>query len=372
MKRVMGIINLYESEAAIQEITVHRPLAAVPFAGRYRLIDFVLSSMVNSGIQNVGILLKSKSRSLMDHLRSGKEWDLARKSDGLFILPSDGASAEAGKGQGDVESFHHHLDYIESSRQQYALVSGSHFVCNMNYRKVLQFHENTGADITIVYKELDPANDDLSGCTVLETASDGRVADLAVNPARYSSSKVSLAMYLLRKELLMDLISGCYARGGVDLLKDGIIKNLVHLNVYGYQYCGFVARIHSVSSYYRHNMELLRPDKWQELFVKSGLIYTKVKDAVPAKYQEQAQVSNVMIANGCVIEGKVENSVLFRDVRVDKGACIRNSIIMQKCQIGENALIENVICDKDVVITTGKWLKGDQNYPLVIEKGTVI
>lgn len=371
MKRVMGIINLYESEAAIQELTAHRPLAAVPFAGRYRLIDFVLSSMVNSGIQNVGILLTHKSRSLMDHLRSGKEWDLARKRDGLFILPSGNVQG-AGKGHGDVESFQQHLDYIEKSRQQYALVCGSHFICNMNYRKVLQYHENTGADITLVYQEQDLSRDDFRGCTVLETAGDGRVTDLAVNPARPGSSKVSMTMYLLRKELLIDLISGCYARGGADFLKDGIIKNLALLNVYGYQYSGFAARIHSVSSYYRHNMELLRPEKWQELFAKAGLIYTKVKDAAPAKYKEQAQVSNAMVANGCVIEGSVENSVLFRDVKIHKGACVRNSIIMQKCEIGENALIENAICDKEVVITTGKWLKGDQSYPLVIEKGTVI
>ncbi|QJW45212.1 glucose-1-phosphate adenylyltransferase subunit GlgD [bacterium BFN5] len=372
MKRVMGIINLYENEALIQEITEHRPLAAVPFAGRYRLIDFILSSMVNSGIQNIGILVKNKSRSLMDHLRSGKEWDLARKRDGLFILPAAHTIAGAGKGNGDVENFQHNLDYIESSRQKYVLISNSHTICNMNYRKVFQFHENTGADITMVYKEQDPGSEDFTGCTLMETTEDGRVVDLAVNPAKYTSSKVSMDMYLMKKELLVDIINGCYARGGVDFLKDGLIKNLDRLKIYGYQHRGFVARINSVASYYRHNMELLKPEKWQELFVKSGLIYTKVKDEAPAKYKENAQVSNAMVANGCIIEGNVENSVLFRGVKVHKGACVKNSIIMQKCEIAANAMVENVICDKDVMITTGKWLKGDQTYPLVIEKGTVI
>ncbi|MEG6585395.1 glucose-1-phosphate adenylyltransferase subunit GlgD [Dendrosporobacter sp. 1207_IL3150] len=372
MKRVMGIINLYENEELIQEITEHRPLAAVPFAGRYRLIDFTLSSMVNSGIQNVGILLRSKSRSLMDHLRSGKEWDLARKRDGLFILPPAQASSGAVKGNGDIENFYHNLDYIESSRQKYVLISNSHTVCNMNFRKAFQFHENTGADITIVYKEQEKDSEDFTGSTVLATTDDGRVIDLAVNPAKVNGGKISMDMYLMRKELLVDIINGCYARGGVDLLKDGLIKNIDSLKIYGYQHKGFVARINSIASYYRHNMELLKPEKWQELFMKSGLIYTKVKDEAPAKYKENAKISNAMVANGCIIEGEVENSVLFRGVKVNKGACIRNSIIMQKCEIAENAIIENVICDKDVIITNGKWLKGDQRYPLVIEKGTVI
>ncbi len=372
MKRVMGIINLHENESLIQEITVHRPLAAVPFAGRYRLIDFILSSMVNSGMQNIGILVKNKSRSLMDHLRSGKEWDLARKRDGLFILPPAHTITGAGNGYGDIGNFHHHLDYIESSPQKHVLISSSHTICNMNYRKVFQFHENTGADITMVYNEQPADRDELSLCTWMETTEDGRVIDLALHPGKHKGSKVSMDMYLMKKELLVDIISGCYARGGVDFLKDGIIKNLERLNIFGYAHRGFVARINSVSSYYQHNLELLKPDKWQELFVKSGLVYTKVKDEAPAKYKENARVSNAMVANGCIVEGTVENSVLFRGVKVHKGACIKNSIIMQKCEIAANAVLENVICDKDVLITTGKWLKGDQTYPLVIEKGTVI
>jgi len=372
MSNVMGLINLCENEELIQEITETRPLAAVPFAGRYRLIDFILSSMVNSGIHNVGILLGNKSRSLMDHLRSGKEWDLARKSDGLFILPPAQITHSGGTGRGDIENFYTHLDYIESSRQQYVLISGTHNVCNINYRKIFQFHENTGADITIVYKEQTGEPEDIDYGTVLETTEDGRVIDIAVNPAQVMSRNISMNMYIISRDLLVDLVKGCYARGGVDLLKDGIIRNLDRLRVYGFPYKGYVARIHSVSSYYHHNMELLKPEKWQELFQKSGLVYTKVKDEAPAKYKENAKVSNAMIANGCVIEGRVENSVLFRGVKVHKGAYIKDSIIMQKCEIAENAIIENVICDKDVRITTGKWLKGDRKYPLVIEKGTVI
>lgn len=370
MQDVMGIINLNENEEMLREITRHRPLAAVPFAGRYRLIDFMLSSMVNSGIQNVGILVQQKYRALMDHLRSGKEWDLARKRDGLFILPP--AQAKPSGCKGDIENFYNNLDYITSSRQQYVLLAGSAMVCNLNFRKAFQFHQNSKADITMIYKEQELEEADLKHSTIIECSPNGRVIDIAVNPAKATSRKVSMEMYIMSKQLLLDLVTASAARGGTDLLIDGILKNLGQIHISGYQYKGFMARIHSIPSYYKHNMELLKSDKWHDLFFKSGPVYTKVKDEAPVKYKESAQVKNAMIANGCVIEGTVENSILFRGVRVKPGAYVKDSIIMQKCEIGENAKVENVICDKDVSITAGKWLKGEDNYPMVIEKGTVI
>jgi glucose-1-phosphate adenylyltransferase len=371
MQNVMGIVNLNEKEELLWEITRHRPLAAVPFAGRYRMIDFILSSMVNSGMQNVGILVRHKYRALMDHLRSGKEWDLARKHDGLFILPP-AQSTSGGGVYGDIENFYANLDYIESSRQKDVIITGSGMVCNINYRKAYQFHENTKADVTVIYKEQDSETEDFCRCTLLECDATGLVTDMAVNPVRPISRKVSMEMYILSKELLMDLVTGCTARGGTDFLRDGLMKNLGTLKIYGYAYKGFLARIYSISSYYRHSIELLKPDKWKELFFKSGPVYTKVKDEAPVKYKENASVRNAMIANGCVIEGTVENSILFRGVTVRRGAQVRDSIIMQKCSIGENAKIENVICDKDVSISAGKFLKGEQTCPVVVGKGSVV
>ncbi|HEY3425875.1 MAG TPA: glucose-1-phosphate adenylyltransferase subunit GlgD [Negativicutes bacterium] len=371
MKNVLGLINLNESEEYVTEITKHRPLAAVPFGGRYRLIDFVLSSMVNSGIQNVGILLRHKHRSLMDHLRSGKEWDLARKYEGLFILPPAPGMCFGENSRADIENFYHHLNYLANCRQKYVLITGSNMICNINYHRAFKFHQDMQADITILYKENNEENDCLQG-TLLEVEPDGRVVDIAIHPPTMTGNKISMEMYIMERTLLMDLIAGCNARGGSDLVKDGFIKHLAKLKVYGYQHKGYLARIHSIKSYYRHNMELLKSEKWQDLFFKSGPVYTKVKDEAPVKYKEGAKVSNTMIANGCIIEGRVENSVLFRGVKVSKGAYIKDSIIMQKTIIAENAIVENVICDKDVQITSGKWLKGDKNFPLVVEKGTVI
>lgn len=371
MQNVMGIINLNDGQELLKELTQFRPLAAVPFGGRYRLIDFILSNMVNSGMQNVGILVQDKYRALMDHLRSGKEWDLARKRDGLFILPPGKSQYLGGDYRGNVNNFYENLDYIESSRQQYVLISGSHIICNLSYRKAFKFHQEMGADITLLYKEHN-AEEELIQDGIVECQGNGLITDFAINPSNPLSRKASLEMYIMKKDLLVALIKDCHARGGLDFIKDIVIKNIGTLKIYGYQYKGYVARVDSVNSYYKHNMELLKPEKWEELFFKSGLVYTKVKDEAPVKYKENARVSNAMIGNGCIIEGRVENSILFRGVTVHKGAYIKNSIVMQKCDIAENAVIENVICDKNVRITNGKWLKGETNYPLVIEKGSVI
>ena len=371
MQNVMGIINLNDGQELLTELTKGRPFAAIPFGGRYRMIDFILSNMVNSGMQNVGILVQDKYRALMDHLRSGKEWDLARKRDGLFILPPGKSQHSGDNERGNVEKFYNNLDYIESSRQQYVLIAGSHIICNFSYRKAFKFHQDVGADITLLYKEYG-GNEELKPSGIIECQGDGLITDIAINPSKPISRKVSLEMYIMKKELLVDLIKNCQARGGLDFIKDILIKNSNTLKVYGYQYKGYAARIDCVKSYYKHNMELLKPEKWEELFFKSGLVYTKVKDEAPVKYKENARVSNALIANGCIIEGCVENSILFRGVTVSKGAYIKDSIVMQKCDIAEDAVIENVICDKNVRITRGKWLKGEKNYPLVIEKGTVI
>lgn len=373
MKNIMGLINLHESNDMLREITNYRPLAAIPFAGRYRLIDFVLSNFINSGITNVGILSAGNSRSLMDHIRSGKEWDLARKRDGLFILPSHQTGNVQGAFPNDLADFFSNLDYIRSSRQRFVLLSGSRAVLNINYEPAYRFHLEKGADITVLYKEYEETEvRQLMGATMLETASDGRIVDMEIAPVKARSNKLSLEMYLLERQLLVDLIDASLSRGGTNVARDCFIKNLDTLKIYGFPFEGYLARIDSIQNYFDHSMKLLQPEIWQELFFANGSIYTKVKDEAPAKYQRDASVKSSLVANGSVIAGQVENSVLFRGVKVHRDARVTNSIIMQKGEIGPGAVIENVICDKDVKITAGKKLKGEWNHPIVIEKGTVI
>lgn len=373
LKNMMGLINLHEDQEAFREITKHRPLGAIPFAGRYRLIDFVLSNFINSGITNVGILSAGNSRALSDHIRSGKEWDLARKRDGLFILPSWQTGNVQGAFPNDLADFFTNLDYIKSSRQRFALISGSRAVCNINFETAYSFHLERAADITVLYKEYsDTEIRQLAGATMFETAADGRIIDIEICPVKARRNKVSMEMYLLDRQLLADLIDASVSRGGTNFVRDCIVKNLGNLKIYGCPFNGYLARIDSMQSYFDHSMKLLTPEIWQEIFFANGSIYTKVKDEAPAKYQQDALVRSSLVANGSVIAGKVENSILFRGVKIHKDARVTNSIIMQKGEIGPGAVIENVICDKDVKITAGKKLKGEANHPIVIEKGIVI
>lgn len=366
MQQVMGVITFNESQGDLKELTKHRPLAALPFAGRYRIIDFILSSMVNSGIQNVGVLVEDKYRALMDHLRSGKEWDLARKQDGLFILPPAKSSSGIA---GSMENVYQHLDYLESSRQSHVLLAGTQVIGNLDYRKVFRFHEEQQADITLLYREQNEGA--VPSTLVMDCREDGCITGLKLGAARLPA-KVSLDMYLMKKQLLMDLARQCRQSGAGDFVQDVLLKQEGNLKLAGYAHKGYAARMDSLQHYYRHNMELLKLERWEELFFKSGLIYTKSKDDAPVKYKAGARVSGSMIANGCVIDGHVENCILFRGVEVGKGAYIKNSIIMQGGRIGADCHLEHVICDKNVIISQGQRLAGNGEQPLVLEKGRIL
>lgn len=373
MKNIMGIINLRDDNNYLTELTHHRPLVAVPIAGRYRIIDFVLSNMVNSGISNVGILTENKGSSLAGHLGSGKDWDLDRKRDGLFLLHPDYSQYPMGNHKWDFRHFSSHLEYINYSRQKYVIIASGNVICNIDYTEAVAFHQKNHADITVLYKECsEQEKSDFDNCTTIDMKKDGRVVDMHMSPGKARGNKVAMEIYIMEKSLLIDLINTCIARGEYDMVKDGIIKNLANLKIYGYPYQGYLAKINSVQSYYKHSLDLIKPEIWKELFFNPGLIYTKIKDTAPAKYSEYTDVKNSLVANDCVIEGKVENSILFRGVKVGKGTVVKNSIIMAKCIIDENVILENVISDKETYITKEKRLKGEHNYPMVIRKKSVI
>lgn len=371
MKEVMGIINLMENEDFLKEITDHRPVAAVPFGGRYRLIDFVLSNMVNSGIRNIGLIVQHRYRALMDHLGRGKDWDLDRKRDGLFFLPPP-QNYYYSCNRWDLRHLQTHLDYINYSRQKYILVAGSNMLCNIDYRDAFKFHLAMNADITVIYKDMENSIENLSQYQLIQTAEDGRVIEIEIRPERVKSTKVSMEMFLIKKSLLLDIVDQCYSKGECDFIRDVLIKNLNRLRIYGYPYLGYLANIDSVQNYYNYSMDLLKPEVWQKLFFDPGLIYTKPKDGAPTKYSDDCLVKNALIANDCIIEGVVENSIIFRGVKIHKGAHVKDSIIMQVCEVMENAVLENVIADKEVIITKNRHLKGEENFPLVIKKKTVI
>jgi glucose-1-phosphate adenylyltransferase len=370
MNNVLGIINLSINQPLLHELTYSRTTATVPFGGRYRLIDFVLSNMVNSGINNVAVLTHNSFRSVLDHLGSGKEWDLDRKQRGLFILPA--ANTNSTTFNGDLQNFHGHLEYFSRSTEEYVIISSSHMICNIDYNEVVEAHIQKNADITLVYKEMDSTRDDLSSLIIVDVSKDNRVVRMTENHLEHDGNKVFMRMIVIKKDLLVELVKKSVTQNYYDLVRHVIIRNLHSLNVYAYEFTGYLAIINSIHNYYKYSMNLLKPQIWKSLFFQPGLIYTKVKDEPPVEYTEGASVKNSLVANGCIIEGTVENSILFRGVKVRQGAVIKNSIVMQKCVIESDSSLDYVILDKDVFVSTGNRLEGEPQIPMVLTKSSSV
>lgn len=367
MSNIIGIINTVNEQDRLEELTYHRCIASVPFGGRYRLVDFILSSMVNSGITNVAVLAHTKYRSLMDHLGSGKEWDLDRKRSGLFILPPVNEGMEAIKG--DLHALYGHRDFLYRSSEEFVLITRSHMVCNIDFSDLQHHHVTMGADITVMYKETEEPG---AMTRRLITNAKGKVTSVRERNGWQQGNKVSMEIFFLRKSLLLQLMENALAEGHDNLVRDAFLKNMDHLNIYGYRYQGYLGVVNTLQSYYKHSMNMLNPSIWRELFFQPGLVYTKIKDEPPTRYQSSSKTRNCLVANGCVIEGNVENSILFRGVKVQKGATVKNSIILQNGIIHENADIEHVILDKEVIIGAGRILKGHDLAPFIAVKKKVI
>jgi glucose-1-phosphate adenylyltransferase len=366
---MMGVINLIHEVDEMGSLTANRCLATVPFGGRYRLIDFVLSSMVNSGIPKVAVFAHTKFRSLMDHLGSGSNWDLHRKQSGLFVLPPS-MEDQTDFGKGDLYHFYRNRDYFARSPLDYVVISSSHMICNVDFAKVLDQHRETGADITLVCKSCPEGMPGLARKVKINEM--GRIVEMQDHFGRLESEIVSMEMYVLSKDLLLDLVETSLAQGRDHFVRHTILTRLNQLHVNAYMHDGVLGVVNNIAAYYRHSMELLQPEVWKELFFQPGTIYTKVKDEPPTHYRNGADVTHSLIANGCDIEGTVYNSILFRGVKVGKEAVVRNSIVMQNGVIGKNSSLENCILDKEVEIRALQQLKGSTEMPFIALKRKVI
>ena len=366
---VVGVIFSNIHEERLREITDIRTMGSVPFGARYRLIDFPLSNMVNSGINRVGVVTKQNYQSLMDHLGSGKSWDLSRKHDGLFILPPFGNSRIEFNNR--IETLSAIGGFLANSKEEYVLLSDCDVVCNINYQKVIDEHIKNEADITLIYKygSIPPNFDDVC---VLSLSNNGRVKELYINPKLEGKCNFGINMILIKRELLIRLVSQCISKNETNFQRDLIQKSVTEYKVYGYEFSGYSWIISSMDSYFESNMELMRNEVRYELFNNNKPIYTKVRDDMPGRYGIGAVVKNSVVASGCFIEGRVENCVLFRGVRVGKNVNLENCIIMQDTFIDDGCDLKYVICDKDVKIKSGRMLMGFKSYPVYINKASIV
>lgn len=364
MKNCLGIINLDENESRMGELIRYRTLASVPMAARYRIIDFVLSNMTNSGIEGIGIFTKNKSRSLIDHLTNGRPWDLHRKKDGLRIFNF----GEEDPVHDDVHNFSDNIEFIKFSRKEYVLIAPSYMICNIDYNKVMNHHIKEDNDVTVVYKNVSNADKKFIDCEVLNINDDERVISIGENIGREENANINMEMYIMRTDLFIDIVHESIKNGMYRKIKQFINRNLLDLKVGAFKFKGYVACINSVDSYFNSNMDLLNEKINKELFYADKPIYTKSRDGSPTQYTGTSDVSNCIIANGSYIEGTVKNCIISRKVHIGAGAVLENCVIMQNTIIGTGANMDKVIVDKGTVIKEEESIRGTKRYPVTIQK----
>ncbi|MFA5659089.1 MAG: glucose-1-phosphate adenylyltransferase subunit GlgD [Oscillospiraceae bacterium] len=371
MSNVLGLLFANMHDTIISEMTKTRTMGSVLFGGRYRLIDFPLSNMVNSGISEVGVITKSNYQSLLDHLGSGREWDLSRKKGGLYILPPFG-NTDTGIYRGRLEALFGAMSFIKNSPAEYVLMSDCDIVANIDYRPILKQHIETNADITVVCSKSIYSMEQTRFSTVVAADKNKRIYDVLLNPEISGACTVSLNMFIVKKDFLIQIVSQAASRSQFSFERDVLQALVRDININAYLYDGYFSRIDSMSSYYKANINLLDSESRKKLFSSDAPIYTKIRDNPPCKYGISASVKNSFVADGCVIEGEIENSIIFRGVKVGKGAKVKNSIIMQDGVIGKESDVNYVITDKNVTIGSNRILTGSQVYPLFAGKGATL
>ena len=370
----VGLIFANIHDNSIPELTRMRTTASIPFGGRYRLIDFMLSNMVNSDITKIGIVTRNNYQSLLDHLETGKDWDLARRSGGIKILPPYITSFENSAANkfntSRLEALMGAVNFISRCDEDYIVMSDCDVICNIDLQKVIDSHIKSGAEITFVTKTLD-----LTGYTsseklpVIDVDDSGKVVDFTERKTFDGVTHVYMNVMVMKRTYLLSIIENSISHGYTSFLHDVIAKTMATADYRTYEYDGWYAHIGSMEEYFETSMKLLTPEAREGLFsVKNHPILTKVRNSAPTRYCEGAKVVNSVVADGCVIEGTVENSIIFRGVKVSKGAVVKNSILFQDAYVCPNASLNCVVADKNVVIKDGRNLSGHESMPFYIGK----
>lgn len=365
---VLGIVFPNRFDDCLGGLTAHRSLGSVPFGGRYRLIDFVLSNMVNAGIGKVQLSTKSNYHSLMDHIGAGKAWDLDRKNGGLYFMPTN-VSDEAYEGR--IAELHEMVPFLRRCSEVYVLLADCHVVGNVDYSALIRHHEASGADVTVAYRNGRPPQH--ANNLQLAVNADGAITDLCIGAdEKAADDRYALGLYVIGRERLIRLVEAAYSRGQGSFERDILQRRPEGLSLCGYEVPEYTVAIHSISSYFDANMALLEPTVRRQLFLPDRRIYTKVRDSVPARYGLHAQVSDSLVADGTVVEGQVSHCLLFRDVVIGAGAVLENCIVMQGGVIRQDARLRYVLSDKNVKMRENSSLQGAAGYPMYVKKGAEI
>ncbi|MCQ2387736.1 MAG: glucose-1-phosphate adenylyltransferase subunit GlgD [Clostridia bacterium] len=369
--KAVGIIfsNIHDNN--VPELARIRTLGSIPFGGRYRLIDFPLSNMVNSGIDTVGIITKNNYQSLMDHVGSGKDWDLARKDGGVILLPPYGELNNNTLYNTRLEALKGITNFLFRADEDYVVMTDCDAVLRINYAEILEYHVRNHADITLVYKKRKAAPGELNE-TTFDLGKNNRI--IGVNYKKELGSEeenIFTNIFIMKRTLLQNIVMDSISHNKNHFMAEVIASNLKSLNIYGYEHKGFYAGISSFQAYYDSNLALLDEKNRHELFGDRS-VFTKIRDSAPTKYGNSSLIKNSFIADGCEIYGEVENSIIFRNVKVGRGTKIKNSIVMQDTVLGENCTIDCIVVDKNVTITDRKTLSGSSNHPFYLGKGIMI
>ncbi len=368
----LGIIFSNIHNETIDELTRKRTSASIPFGGRYRIVDFALSNLVHAGVDNVGILAQKNYQSLMDHLGSGKDWDLSRKNGGLVIFPPFGSYKSDVAFTSRLEALISIKGFIEKQHEELVVLMDCDSANLIDFNEVFAYHREKGADMTLIYKK-GVCENDLRDHMDLTLNENGKVVDAQLRSKVGNETNSCINIWVVNRRLLQGLLEEAIAQGYESFHRDLVFNNIKGLKIYGYEYKGVYLHVNSMENYFKYNMALLEKDTRDALFGnKNHRVYTKVRDSAPTRYGEDAQVSDSFIADGCEIEGKVENSILFRGVKVGRGTVVKNSILMQDTITGDNVKLNYVVTDKNVTIRSRNNLSGCKEVPYYLGKNKMV
>ncbi len=368
--KAIGIILAGGNNRRMSDLTTGRAIAAMPMAGNYRAIDFTLTNMADSRIQKVAVLMQYNSVSLNEHLSSSKWWDFGRKQGGLFVYTPRITPENSNWYRGTLDAMHQNIHFLKESHEPYVVIVSGDGIYRMDYNKALDSHIRNRADITVVTTTMQDWDDPGRFGQVI-TDEDGRIVDFDEKPMVARTNEINCGIYVIRRRLLIELLETCIQEDRFDFVRDVIIRYRNLKRIYSYHLDSYWTNIASVRAYYRTNMDFLKPEI-RKLFFRTGNgILTRVNDFPPAKYNPGCQVRNSLVASGSIIEGTVENSIIFRKCFVGRGAVIKNSIVLNDVYIGENAVLENCIVESHGTIDANSTYSGDpENIRVILEKNS--